>query len=64
MIDIEDNTFPAHCYDKKSIAELEAARIGEPNTDDMEKWGLTAEEWLAGVELALAAKQEDAASDF
>lgn len=64
LIEIENNTFAAACYDKKTIAELEAAKLGEPDKEEMEKWGLTAEEWLTGIELALAAKCEDTASDF
>lgn len=61
MTKIETNTFAAACYDQNSIDELEEALAGQADATDCENWGLTPEEWRAEIELALAAKREDAA---
>jgi hypothetical protein len=57
---IRPNTFAAACYDQNSISELVAALAGEPDQTDMKTWRLTALEWRAQIEMALAAKREDA----
>ena len=57
---IRENTFAAACYDQNSIADLETALAEEPDPQDMADWGLTADEWREEIELAIAAKREDA----
>lgn len=61
MIRIEDNTFAAACYDQNSVEELQDALARNQCDEDMAAWDLTADEWRAGIALALAAKLEDAA---
>ena len=56
---IDDNTFAAACYDQNSISELEQALIDGPDQSDMKEWGLTADEYMAQIKLALMAKLED-----
>ena len=60
MITLDDNTFAAACYEQNSIADLEAALAGAPDEADMTTWGLSAAEWRAQIETALAAKRADA----
>jgi hypothetical protein len=57
---IRPNTFAAACYDWNSVADLVAALAGPADPTDMDAWGLTEGEWRAAIELALAAKREDA----
>lgn len=56
---IEQGTFAEACYNDLSIKSLQAALESGPDATDCESWGITAEQWVASVEQALAAKLED-----
>lgn len=56
---IKLNTFAEACYDMNSISELEIALAGDADATDMNEWGITAEEWRAQIDLALAEKRAD-----
>lgn len=58
--DIPLNTFASACYEQNTVAELEAAITGAADPADMAAWDLTADQWRAQIELALAAKRADA----
>ena len=58
---INDNTFSAACYDMNSVSELKDMLSTGPDATDMKTWNLTADEWKAQIELAIAAKLDDAA---
>jgi hypothetical protein len=60
MTTIADSTFAAACFDQNSIAELEQALAGQVDVTDCAEWNLTPEQWRAEIELALAAKRENA----
>lgn len=60
MTTITENTFAAACFDQNSVAELEQALAGKADTADCAEWNLTPEQWRAEIELALAAKRENA----
>ena len=56
-----NNTFAADCYDMNSIEELETALANGPDLTDMEamiEWNLTADQWMAQIELALIALRQ------
>ena len=59
-IRIEPGSFAEACYNQNSIRELEEALASAPDAAELEAWGLTADEWREQIELALAAKREDA----
>ena len=58
---ITNNTFAAACYDMNSVSDLKAALANGPDATDMKAWNLTSAEWTAQIELAIAAKLDDAA---
>lgn len=57
---IESGTFAEACFNNNSIAELESALAGQPDPTDLATWGITPDEWREQINLALAAKREDA----
>ncbi len=57
---LADNSFAAACYEQNSIDELREALSGPPDQADIKTWGLTAEQWRAEIQAALAAKTADA----
>jgi hypothetical protein len=63
VIRIPDDTFAAACYNDNSVEELVTALAGPADEADMKAWGLTAEEWREGIELALEALLERAAGE-
>ena len=49
--------FAEACYDQNSIVELrEALAMPEADATDCEVWEITADEWRAAIEEALAAR--------
>ena len=57
---IQENTFAEACYECNTIKQLEHALTIEADKDDMEQWGITADEWREQIKLAIAALQEKA----
>ena len=55
-IKIEDGSFAEACYNTNSLEELKGATIENADKTDMKAWGLTPEEWVEQVNLALKAK--------
>lgn len=60
MTTIANNTFAAACYDSNTVAELEAALRGPVDENDCKEWNITPEQWREQIQLALAAKTEEA----
>lgn len=60
MKTIQENTFAAACYDQNSMADLEAALTGTPDSADMAAWSLDETQWREQITLALNAKRADA----
>ena len=52
---LADDSFAAWCYDNLSLTEASAAFERDADADECEKWGLTALEWKAQVEMAIIA---------
>jgi len=57
---INENTFAAACYNQNSVAELREALANGADETDMRDWNLTADEWAAQIELAIAELEADA----
>lgn len=53
--------FAEACYDQNTEADLVAALAGQADETDCKTWGITAEQWRANIEAALAAKRADKA---
>lgn len=60
MTTIANNTFAAACYDTNTAEELEVALRGPADENDCKEWGITADQWREQIQLALAAKTEQA----
>lgn len=60
MTTIANNTFASACYDSNTVAELEAALQGPVDESDCKAWKITPEQWREQIQLALAAKTEEA----
>ena len=53
------------CYDMNSIEELkEPADYSTVDPYDLEEWGITADEWIAAIKLALQERIEDLEEDL
>jgi hypothetical protein len=52
---LADDSFAAWCYDNLSLKEARSAFQRDAEADDCERWGLTALEWKAQVEMAIIA---------
>ena len=52
---LADDSFGAWCYDHLSLKEVRSAFERDADADQCEKWGLTALEWKAQVEMAMIA---------
>jgi len=57
---IEHNAFAHACYEQSTVEELRAALAGDADPTDMQQRGITADEWHASIELALAERTGDA----
>jgi hypothetical protein len=60
---IESGSFAEACFDMNSIEDLEDASIENADETDMKTWGLTADEWLRQIKLALVALKEAEAGE-
>lgn len=60
MTDIPSNSFAAACFDQNTVAELEEALQGAADESDCKAWNITPEQWREQIQLALAAKTEEA----
>lgn len=49
--------FAEACFNDNSVAELREALAGPADATDCETWGISADEWRAAIEQALAAKR-------
>lgn len=52
---LRDDSFAAWCYDNRDLLWLKAAFNRDADPEDCRKWGITAQEWRAGVEMAYLA---------
>ena len=52
---LADDSFAAWCYDNLSLKEARSAFQRDADADDCTRWGLTALEWKAQVEMAIIA---------
>jgi hypothetical protein len=52
---LADDSFAAWCYDNLSLKEARSAFQRDADADDCDRWGLTALEWKAQVEMAIIA---------
>lgn len=57
ITDEQTRAFAEACYDTNSLPELRDA--SEPDETDMERWGISAEQWHEAVTAALADLEED-----
>ena len=54
-VHLADDSFAAWCIDHLSFIEARAAFERDPDPDECERWGLTALEWKAQIEMAIIA---------
>ena len=52
---LADDSFAAWCYDNLTLNEARSAFERDADADDCDRWGLTALEWKAQVEMAIIA---------
>ena len=52
---LADDSFAAWCYDNLSLKEARSAFERDADPGDCDKWGLSALEWKAQVEMAIIA---------
>jgi hypothetical protein len=52
---LADDSFAAWCYDNMSLKEARSAFERDADAEDCDRWGLTALEWKAQVEMAIIA---------
>jgi len=52
---LADDSFAAWCYDHLTLKEARGAFERDADADDCARWGLTALEWKAQVEMAIIA---------
>ena len=52
---LADDSFAAWCYDNLSLKEVRSAFERDADADECDRWGLTALEWKAQVEMAIIA---------
>jgi hypothetical protein len=52
---LADDSFAAWCYDHLSLGEVRTAFERDADPDECDRWGLTALEWKAQVEMAMIA---------
>jgi hypothetical protein len=52
---LADDSFAAWCYDHLSLSDTRSAFERDADPAECERWGLTALEWKAQVEMALIA---------
>ena len=52
---LADDSFAAWCYDNLSLKEARSAFERDADADECQRWGLTALEWKAQVEMAIIA---------
>lgn len=51
----ELSEFSEACFNQNSIKELQDAIAGEPDSTDMQTWGIDEDEWKEAIETALLA---------
>lgn len=56
MIQLQENTFAAACYNRYTTQQLEDALRGPAFITDCKIWGITAHAWRYQIKLALRAK--------
>lgn len=52
---LADDSFASWCYDNLSLREARSAFERDADAEDCERWGLTALEWKAQIEMAIIA---------
>ena len=52
---LADDSFAAWCYDNLTLKEAKSAFERDADDDDCGRWGLTALEWKAQIEMAIVA---------